>query len=99
MTLQGGSRGLKAICAGRRVDYGWPKVPKQSTLVRGSAGNACEGSLGHPLDSSYPGVRRSALPSGSRRPGGEISSAELDPEDELSEAHVLGREGLEVDTQ
>ena len=29
------------------VDYGWPKVPEQSDLVRGSAGNTCKGSSGH----------------------------------------------------
>ncbi len=33
----------------RIVNRGWPKVPEQQYLVRGSAGTGCKGNLGHPL--------------------------------------------------
>ncbi len=32
----------------RIVRSGWPKVPEQPYLVRGSAGTGCKGNLGHP---------------------------------------------------
>ncbi len=33
----------------RMVVGGWPKVPEQPYLVRGSAGTDCKGNLGYPL--------------------------------------------------
>lgn len=83
------SEGLKRVCAIRRVDYGWSKGPEQLTLVRGSAGTACEGSSDHPLMES----RRD------RRYNAAAPVDALDPEDQLAKPHALGRERLEINPQ
>jgi len=81
---------------------GWPRVPEQPYLVRGSAGTDCKGNLGHsvvhgPIESVGHRLREPGTPI-SELATGNWQLFLSNPEYELAEPDPLGVEGLQIDS-